>query len=70
MKITEFIYTEISDLENNAKIKFLKLYVVLKIIFYIIITIFFIILCIELHSIMKEIQHFIYHAFDCCNYRY
>lgn len=67
MKITEIIYTELSTLENDEKIKLVKLYIALR---FIITTILFIILCFELHSIADEIQHFIYHAFDCCDYRY
>ena len=70
MKITEIIYTELSTLENDEKIKLVKLYIALRFIFFIITTILFIILCFELHSIADEIQHFIYHAFDCCDYRY
>lgn len=54
---------------SDEAIKILRLYVIIRIIFMIIMFIIGIIICIALFDIAKELQHFTFHLTDgtCCS---
>ena len=65
--MNDIIINEIENLEISKLLKCIWIYSILKLLFLFIIALTLIAICIILNNISLEINHFMYHAFDCCH---
>lgn len=61
--------TIVYESSSQEAVTLIKIYIAIRIVFMILLIILGICACVGLHNINESIQHFIYHAFDCCEYR-
>lgn len=59
-----------STTPSERFINLLKIYYIVKLLLLALLDVFLLILCIILIYFNKEINHFMYHAFDCCHFMF
>lgn len=52
----------------NLVLRLHSIYCISKIVFYVLLLIFIIVLCCEIHDIVNAINHFTYHTYGCCDF--
>ena len=60
--------TEIRDNVASTTLEDVKLYLKIRIILSFIFIIILLLLCCFIHGLTEEIQHFNFHAFECCQF--
>lgn len=68
--MNNIIINESENLEISQLLKYIRIYYILKLSLLLIIAISLIIICVLLNTISSEINHFMYHAFDCCHFMF
>ena len=59
-----------STTPSERFINLLKIYYIVKLLLLALLDVFLLTLCILLICFSKEINHFMYHAFDCCHFMF
>lgn len=61
---------ELYTFDELQSLKIIKYYFIIRIVLFVLLDLAMITLCILLLNISKEINHFMYHAFDCCHFMF
>ena len=65
--MNDIITNVFTDYEIKELLKYIWIFSILKLLFLFIIAVTLIVICIILNDISLEVNHFMYHAFDCCH---